>query len=267
MYFQFDYKIHSEIEGISKELIVNHYAVIENFLPDSIVRKLYKMVQSMHLTGVLTLGATGGGITGNGEKTDGKRFDLITYININDEVTSRSSLSTSPIKSDVVETKSQKTEKLHRSHSVFGEFIKNLDGTVHALCCNISDLKNRVINRGNLMVSCYEPDAFYISHVDNPNQNGRILTALLYLNPLWEDGDGGELRIHRCECKTHSDTLDGGCDGDQCILIQPVINRLLLFWSDKRNLHEVLPTTKNRYAVSCWYQDVKEAFKANSPFS
>jgi hypothetical protein len=38
----------------------------------------------------------------------------------------------------------------------------------------------------------------YIRHVDNPDKNGRLITALLYLNTEWEEGDGGELRLFRC---------------------------------------------------------------------
>ncbi len=198
----------------------------------------------MHINGDLSLGATGGGVMGNGEKTDGRRFDLITYVHVDDQ-------------------NEQKTNS-DPSRSVFADFIQNLDGTIHALCCNMDELKDRMVNRGDIMASCYEPDAFYISHVDNPNENGRILTALLYLNPCWEDGHGGELRLHRCGCKTHDEVLQCDKHEEECVLIEPVLNRLLLFWSDKRNLHEVLPTTMNRYAVSCWYQDVKETLKANS---
>ena len=35
----------------------------------------------------------------------------------------------------------------------------------------------------------------------------------------------------------------------------PLDGRLLLFWSDSRVPHEVLPTFKDRYAVSVWYSD------------
>ena len=37
--------------------------------------------------------------------------------------------------------------------------------------------------------------ARYVRHVDNPDGNGRLLTALLYLNPEWEEGDGGDVRM------------------------------------------------------------------------
>ena len=47
-----------------------------------------------------------------------------------------------------------------------------------------------------------------------------------------------------------------------CIKIAPKWNRLVLFWSDKRNLHQVNKTNVNRYAVSVWYLNVKQTLKA-----
>jgi Rps23 Pro-64 3,4-dihydroxylase Tpa1-like proline 4-hydroxylase len=32
--------------------------------------------------------------------------------------------------------------------------------------------------------------ARYTRHVDNPNNNGRKLTAILYLNTTWQPGEG-----------------------------------------------------------------------------
>ena len=37
--------------------------------------------------------------------------------------------------------------------------------------------------------------ACLLSHCDNPDKNGRILTAILYLNADWAHGDGGELQL------------------------------------------------------------------------
>ena len=35
----------------------------------------------------------------------------------------------------------------------------------------------------------------YFRHTDNSSGNGRLLTALVYLNENWKQGDGGELRL------------------------------------------------------------------------
>ena len=53
--------------------------------------------------------------------------------------------------------------------------------------------------------------------------------------------------------------------------IEPMFNRLLIFWSDRRNPHEVQPSFKTRYAITLWYIDEVERnnslkkFSPNSP--
>ena len=112
------------------------------------------------------------------------------------------------------------------------------------------------------MATCYPGGgAKYIKHVDNPDDNGRRLTLILYLNPHWQPGDGGELRIYlqEGEEETH-------CD------VAPIMNRAVLFWAD-RVPHEaslgglcfgleshsffwqVLPSFAERYAITLWYYD------------
>ena len=39
--------------------------------------------------------------------------------------------------------------------------------------------------------------------------------------------------------------------------VAPLYNRLVLFWSDARVPHEVLPSRVDRYALSIWYEDPK----------
>lgn len=54
-----------------------------------------------------------------------------------------------------------------------------------------------VTMRTPAMATCYPGGgAKYIKHVDNPDDNGRRLTLILYLNPAWTAGDGGELRLY-----------------------------------------------------------------------
>lgn len=40
--------------------------------------------------------------------------------------------------------------------------------------------------------------------------------------------------------------------------IEPLFDRILFFWSDRRNPHEVQPAHRTRYAITLWYLDATE---------
>ncbi|PIO67484.1 hypothetical protein TELCIR_10765 [Teladorsagia circumcincta] len=44
--------------------------------------------------------------------------------------------------------------------------------------------------------------------------------------------------------------------------IDPKADRLVFFWSDRRNPHEVMPVFRPRFAVTIWYMDREERRKA-----
>ncbi|XP_055613272.1 uncharacterized protein LOC129759775 isoform X2 [Uranotaenia lowii] len=136
-------------------------------------------------------------------------------------------------------------------------------------CSNIGYLINRVdaviskckrmrnngkIGRYNIrertkaMVACYPGSgSHYVKHVDNPNRDGRCITAIYYLNLNWEvQQSGGLLRI-----------FPEGCN-DRVADIEPIFDRILFFWSDRRNPHEVQPAHRTRYAITLWYLDAEE---------
>ena len=69
--------------------------------------------------------------------------------------------------------------------------------------------------------------------------DGRVVTAIWYLNPTWQPGDGGELRLYPFPQAASPITID------------PINDRLVLFSSQKM-AHRVLPSIKERYCFTIW---------------
>lgn len=143
-------------------------------------------------------------------------------------------------------------------------YCRNIDcliRRVDAVVLTANTMKNngkmgtyRINGRTKAMVACYPGHgSHYVTHVDNPNKDGRCITAIYYLNQDWDvRKNGGLLRIFP----------EGWTD--KVADIEPIFDRLLFFWSDRRNPHEVQPAYKTRYAITLWYFDAserEEAFK------
>lgn len=156
--------------------------------------------------------------------------------------------------------------------TIRGDQITWIDGK-ESSCRNIGMLisevdavimrANRMANNGKMgdykingrtkaMVACYPGHgSHYVKHVDNPNRDGRCITAIYYLNREWDiQQNGGLLRIFP----------EGW--SDQVADIEPLFDRILFFWSDRRNPHEVQPAFKTRYAITLWYFDATEREEA-----
>ncbi|KAG7512304.1 egl nine-like 1 [Solea senegalensis] len=121
--------------------------------------------------------------------------------------------------------------------------------------CN-GKLGNYTINgRTKAMVACYPGNGTgYVRHVDNPNGDGRCVTCIYYLNKDWNAKEhGGLLRIFPEGKAQFAD-------------IEPKFDRLLLFWSDRRNPHEVQPAFSTRYAITVWYFDADERARAKEKY-
>ncbi|MBN3300983.1 EGLN3 protein, partial [Amia calva] len=133
-------------------------------------------------------------------------------------------------------------------------FLLSLIDKVVMLCIGRLG-KNNIRERSKAMVACYPGNGTgYVKHVDNPNGDGRCVTCIYYLNKNWEAKEhGGVLRIFP-EGKSY--VAD----------IEPIFDRLLFFWSDRRNPHEVQPSYATRYAITVWYFDSEERAEAKRKF-
>ena len=88
----------------------------------------------------------------------------------------------------------------------------------------------------------YAPGARYARHVDCfKDSSSRIVSCVLYLNPQWDDEDGGELRLY----------LPGEAEGHIDVL--PRAGTLAVFLSE-RFPHEVLPAIRERWSIAGWFR-------------
>ena len=121
--------------------------------------------------------------------------------------------------------------------------LRQADELIAAMASTTAPALRQVASRSRPMLACYPGgSARYLTHLDNPGgaqANDRLLTLLLYLNASWCEADGGMLRLHRA-------------DGAR-VDVEPLLDRCVLFWSDHRTPHEVLPAQRARWAVSVWY--------------
>uniref|UniRef100_A0A672HUD7 hypoxia-inducible factor-proline dioxygenase n=1 Tax=Salarias fasciatus TaxID=181472 RepID=A0A672HUD7_SALFA len=138
-----------------------------------------------------------------------------------------------------------------------GALMAHIDEAVMHSAAN-GQLGNCVIN-GRTKVrghgACYPGNgAGYVRHVDNPNGDGRCITCIYYLNKNWDVKEqGGLLQIYP--------------EGKNVVAnIEPLFDRLLVFWSDRRNPHEVKPAYATRYAITVWYFDAKERTEAKEKY-
>lgn len=87
----------------------------------------------------------------------------------------------------------------------------------------------------------YPPGAFYRRHLDNfRGTSARQVTAILYLNEGWHEGDCGQLRLYS-DPNNPNDYQD----------IFPHAGQLVLFMSG-RFWHEVLPARRERFSLTGW---------------
>ncbi|MEZ5936846.1 MAG: 2OG-Fe(II) oxygenase [Hyphomonadaceae bacterium] len=98
----------------------------------------------------------------------------------------------------------------------------------------------------------YEAGAFYVRHVDAfRGERNRIVSVVLYLNPDWREGDGGELAIYAPDAEEAAAPI---------ALAQPRAGAMAVFLSEEIP-HEVLTAKARRYSIAGWFR-VREELPA-----
>lgn len=102
------------------------------------------------------------------------------------------------------------------------------------------------LERTELHFTVYPKGSFYAAHLDQfEATSNRIFSVILYLNPDWKEGDGGELQYFPEDAEP--------------IKLAPLHNRLIIFRSDMI-LHEVLETQVQRVSLTGWMRKDKLIF-------
>jgi SM-20-related protein len=100
----------------------------------------------------------------------------------------------------------------------------------------------------------YAKGNYYKRHLDAfKGQANRVLSLVTYLNPEWQDEDGGELVIY-------TDSND-----ENSIKVLPKYGTLVVFLSEDFE-HEVKPALSDRYSIAGWFRvNASKADKADPP--
>ncbi|XP_021563875.1 egl nine homolog 1-like [Carlito syrichta] len=142
------------------------------------------------------------------------------------------------------------SQKSDSSRDIRGDRITWVEGkepgceTIGLLVSSMDDLIRhcdgklgncKVNGRAKAVVARYPGSGTgYVRHADNPDGDGRCVTCIYYLNKDWDAKvSGGILRIFPEGKAQFAD-------------IEPKVDRLLFFWSDRRNPHEVQPAYATR---------------------
>lgn len=159
-----------------------------------------------------------------------------------------------------------------------GDSLAGLPGAMEEACAKAGIDAPKLRLQPSIMAATYGPGSYYVSHKDMYSggsagfENTRLLTLICYLNPGWQPGDGGELRLFASQNSApssmpgpgrripdllgisadHSEsTAATSHDADRFVDIAPVPGRVVMFRS-KDVWHGIQEPTYARWAVTIW---------------
>lgn len=183
--------------------------VIENFLPEASANGIVEEIQKLHKNPTIFTCAN----------NEDYRGDSTYWLGTNEDI----------------------EEQCHN--------VKYLETYLHRL---VLSMVNHEKQRGNVLkithksrtqISCFERGEIgYKPHIDNPNNNGRLLSVTFYCNKdYFRLEDGGLVRFY-----LNNNT--------KFIELEPRFNTAVISWSDRRVIKEVLPSTsRNLYHLNSWF--------------
>ena len=144
-------------------------------------------------------------------------------------------------------------QEQHRNTRIRRDRTRWLDGSTLAQCRFLDEMEQLrlAVNRALFLglfdleshFAVYDPGAFYRRHLDAFNgNNGRVLSAVLYLNDRWRDDDGGRLRLW-----PHPDAVVPAMD------VTPRAGTLVCFLSEHIP-HEVMEASRQRLSIAGWFR-------------
>ena len=122
------------------------------------------------------------------------------------------------------------------------KYIEKLCKTFDNLVSSL-ELERSPTHKSNIQVSCFPNNTMgYVSHIDNPSDNGRLLTTVYHCNRNYErELHGGVSRYY---------FLNG-----KFVDVEPQFNRAVIHWSDRRIFHETLQCREQIFSLTSWYLD------------
>ena len=225
------------LAALAAELRGRHYCVVDGLLGEAAAATLRREVQAVRAAGGLALSKLAGGRTGKG----------LSY-------------SHSAVRGDWVGW-FDGDEQGHWAERSLSRYLQRVDTLMSQLAPLLDAELAGVASRSKAMVAAYPGGgARYVRHCDNAclagegeKCNGRRLTAILYLNPGWRDVDGGALRLFAPRAPRGVPPVAD---------VEPLNDRLVLFYADYRVPHEVLAAHSDRLAITLWYFDGAERERA-----
>jgi SM-20-related protein len=103
----------------------------------------------------------------------------------------------------------------------------------------------------------YGPGDFYRKHRDAfRGEANRVLSVVAYLNPGWQQEDGGELVLYLDEQDGEAIARSPMCLAGPLapdLRVLPALGTVVVFLSEDFP-HEVLPARRDRYSIAGWYR-------------